>query len=136
MLLYIYGHLSSLSFHSVIEYRHLVGFFLYFSPQDRSLSTHLLGSTPILLLLEDILQQEEEAFLQHHPALGIQRQEDTLLQGVTLPRGASLELPRLEECHLILEALGMVCLPPALASVAIPSLLPKAMLEVDQHKFQ
>lgn len=30
----------------------------------------------------------------------------------------------------------MVCLPLALASVAIPSLLPKAMLEVDQHKFQ
>ncbi|OXB66972.1 hypothetical protein ASZ78_004636 [Callipepla squamata] len=109
---------------------------LYFSPQDRSLSIHLQGSTPIPLLLEDILQQEVGAFLQHHPALGIQRQEDTLPQGVSLPRGASLELPRLEECHHILEALGLVCLPLALVLVAIPNLLPKATEEVDRHKFQ
>ncbi|RMC11634.1 hypothetical protein DUI87_11755 [Hirundo rustica rustica] len=100
--------------------------------QDRSLSIHQLVSTLILLFLED--SQEEGAILQHHRMLG---QQDILPRGATLLQGASLELPRLEECHLILEALAFLCLPLGLALVAIhSSLLPKAMLEVDLHKFQ
>ncbi|KAK4821236.1 hypothetical protein QYF61_016535 [Mycteria americana] len=110
-----------------------------FSRQDKSLSIRQPVSTPILPFLEDTLRQEEGPILQHHRVLGIKGQQDILPQGATLPLGATLELPRLEECHLILEllqALGLVCLPLALALVAIHSLLPKAMLEVDQHKFQ
>ncbi|KAI1236402.1 Annexin A7, partial [Lamprotornis superbus] len=104
------------------------------SRQDRSLSIHQLVSTPILLFLEDSLHQEEGPILQHHQMLGFQGQQDILPQGATLLQGT---LPRLEECHLILEALALVCLPLGLALVAIhSSLLPKAMLEVDQHKFQ
>ncbi|RLW04144.1 hypothetical protein DV515_00006050 [Chloebia gouldiae] len=105
--------------------------------QDRSLSIHQLVSMPILLFLEDSLQQEEGPILQHHRMLGFQGQQGILPQGATPLQGASLELPRLEECHLILEALAFLYLPLGLASVAIhSSLLPKAMLEVDQHNFQ
>ncbi|KAF4794508.1 hypothetical protein TURU_101431 [Turdus rufiventris] len=102
--------------------------------QDRSLSIHLLVSTPILLFLEDSLQQEEGPILQHHRMLDFQGQQDILPQGATLLQGT---LPRLEECQLILEDLALACLPLGLALVAIHnSLLPKAMLGVDQHKFQ
>uniref|UniRef100_A0A674HJH9 Annexin n=1 Tax=Taeniopygia guttata TaxID=59729 RepID=A0A674HJH9_TAEGU len=105
--------------------------------QDRSLSIHQLVSMPILLFLEDSLQQEEGPILQHHRMLGFQGQQGILPREATLLQGASLELPRLEECHLILEALALLYLPLGLALVAIhSSLLPKAMLEVDQHKFQ
>ncbi|KAK2523555.1 Anxa7, partial [Columba guinea] len=107
--------------------------------QDRSPCTHRPVSTPIPLFLKDTPRQEEGPTLQHPRVLGIQGQLDIPPQGATLPRGATLQVPQLEECHLILEllqALGLACLPLAPVLVAIHSLLPKTMLEVDQHKFQ
>lgn len=79
---------------------------LCFSPQDKSLSTHQLVSTLIPQFLEDTLQQEEAApILQHHQVLGMQGQQDIL------PLGATLEVPRLEECHLMLEVRFFVRVP-------------------------